>query len=249
MATPYRHGGKAAAESFFLNGMTLALRRLAEQAHPGFPVTVYYAFKQSESRDTSGARRTGWETFLHAVIQSGFAVTGTWPVRTELANKIIGINANILASSIVLVCRRRPDDAPTATRRECVTALRTELPPALRLLQTGNVAPVDLAQAAIGPGMAVYTRYARVLAMVVDRCGASCGRRRNSRLIGTCSRRSWSVPGRRRPCRGHARRAVPPSPFRREQRPGSSVGPMPAPVRGYCPRAWTERVRSACRTA
>ena len=163
VATPYRHGGKAAAESFFLNGMTLALRRLAEQAHPGFPVTVYYAFKQSESRDTSGARRTGWETFLEAVIRSGFAVTGTWPVRTELANKIIGINANILASSIVLVCRRRPDDAPTATRREFLTALRSELPRALRLLQTGNVAPVDLAQAAIGPGMAVYTRHARVL--------------------------------------------------------------------------------------
>ena len=163
VAAPYRHGGKDAAEAFFLDGMAHALHRLAEGTHPGFPVTVYYAFKQSESRDTSGARRTGWETFLEAVLQSGFVVTGTWPVRTELANKIIGINANILASSIVLVCRRRPDDAPTATRRECVTALRAELPPALRLLQTGNVAPVDLAQAAIGPGMAVYTRYAKVL--------------------------------------------------------------------------------------
>ena len=167
VAAPYRHGGKDAAEAFFLDGMTQALHRLAERAHPGFPITVYYAFKQSESRDTSGARRTGWETFLEAVIQSGFAVTGTWPVRTELANKIIGINANILASSIVLVCRRRPADAPSTTRRECVTALRSELPHALRLLQTGNIAPVDLAQAAIGPGMAVYTRYGWFWLMVV----------------------------------------------------------------------------------
>ena len=163
IAAPYRHGGKEAAETFFLDGMTQAIHRLAEQAHPGFPVTIYYAFKQSERQGDTGIASTGWETFLDAVIRSGFAITGTWPMRTELANKVSGIGRNMLASSIVLVCRRRPGDAPTATRRECVTALRTELPPALRLLQTGNVAPVDLAQAAIGPGMAVYTRYARVL--------------------------------------------------------------------------------------
>ena len=163
VATPYRHGGKEAAEAFFLEGMTQAMRRLAEQAHPGFPVTIYYAFKQSETKGDSGTASTGWETFLDAVIQSGFAITGTWPMRTERSARAVSIGVNALASSIVLVCRRHPDDAPAATRREFLTALRTELPQALRLLQTGNVAPVDLAQAAIGPGMGVYTRYARVL--------------------------------------------------------------------------------------
>ena len=163
VATPYRHGSKDEAETFFLDGMTRAMERLAERSHPGFPVTIYYAFKQSERKGDTGTASTGWETFLDAVIRSGFAVTGTWPMRTELGNRMVGMGTNALASSIVLVCRRRPPDAPAATRRECVTALRAELPPALRLLQTGNVAPVDLAQAAIGPGMAVYTRYARVL--------------------------------------------------------------------------------------
>ena len=163
VATPYRHGSKAAAEAFFLDGMTKALHRLAEQAHPGFPVTIYYAFKQSERKGDAGIASTGWETFLDAVIQSGFAISGTWPMRTELSNRMIGMGTNALASSIVLVCRRRPAKAPAATRREFLTTLRSELPVALRLLQTGNVAPVDLAQAAIGPGMAVYTRYARVL--------------------------------------------------------------------------------------
>ena len=160
VATPYRHGSKDAAEAFFLRGMTQAMRQLSGQAHPGFPVTIYYAFKQSETKVDAGTASTGWETFLAAVIQSGFAITGTWPLRTEGAGRIIARDTNALASSVVLVCRRRPADAPSATRRECVTALRAELPPALRLLQTGNIAPVDLAQAAIGPGMAVYTRYA-----------------------------------------------------------------------------------------
>ena len=163
VATPYRHGGKVAAETFFLDGMTQALRRLAEQAHPGFPVTIYYAFKQSETKGESGTVSTGWETFLDAVIRSGFAITGTWPMRTERGARSISIGVNALASSIVLVCRHRPSEARAATRREFLTALRLELPKALRLLQTGNIAPVDLAQAAIGPGMAVYTRYARVL--------------------------------------------------------------------------------------
>ena len=163
VATPYRHGGKVAAETFFLDGMTQALRRLAEQAHSGFPVTIYYAFKQSETKGESGTSSTGWETFLDAVIRSGFAITGTWPVRTERGARSISIGVNALASSIVLVCRRRPSEAPAATRREFLIALRSELPQALRLLQTGNVAPVDLAQAAIGPGMAAYTRYAKVL--------------------------------------------------------------------------------------
>jgi len=163
VATPYRHGGKAQAETFFLDGMTQAMHRLAEQSHPAFPVTIYYAFKQAESSAQDGTASTGWETFLDAVIRAGFAITGTWPMRTELSNRMIGSGTNALASSIVLVCRRRASDAASATRREFQSALRAELPPALAHLQRGNIAPVDLAQAAIGPGMAVYTRYARVL--------------------------------------------------------------------------------------
>jgi putative DNA methylase len=163
VATPYRHGTKDKAEAFFLDGMTRAMRRLAEQAHPAFPVTIYYAFKQSESDGIDGTASTGWETFLDAVIRAGFAVSGTWPVRTERESRSIGIGSNALASSIVLVCRPRRTEATTTTRREFVNALKAELPTALAYLQRGNIAPVDLAQAAIGPGMAVYTRYAKVL--------------------------------------------------------------------------------------
>ncbi|AEP11955.1 REP-associated tyrosine transposase [Chloracidobacterium thermophilum] len=178
VATPYRHGSKEKAERFFLEGMTQAMRRLAEQAHPAFPVTIYYAFKQAETLGARASRprfvaggtpalpgvaSTGWETFLDAVIRAGFAITGTWPMRTERQGRMIGNDTNALASSIVLVCRPRPKHAPTATRREFVSALKAELPPALAELQKANIAPVDLAQAAIGPGMAVYTRYAQVL--------------------------------------------------------------------------------------
>lgn len=163
VATPYRHGSKEKAEAFFLRGMSLAMRRLVEQAHPGFPVTIYYAFKQSETESAAGTSSTGWETFLDAVIQAGFGISGTWPIRTELGNRMIGSGTNALASSIVLVCRARAADAATATRGEFVAALKAELPQALAHLQRGNIAPVDLAQAAIGPGMAVYTRYKKVL--------------------------------------------------------------------------------------
>lgn len=163
VATPYRHGGKEAAEHFFLTGMTAAMHRLAEQAHPAFPVTIYYAFKQSETANDAGTSSTGWETFLDAVIRAGFAISGTWPMRTELGNRMIGSGTNALASSIVLVCRQRPDDAPIATKRAFRNALKAELPAALAHLQRGNIAPVDLAQSAIGPGMAVYTRYGKVL--------------------------------------------------------------------------------------
>jgi len=143
--------------------MTQAMNRLAEQAHPAFPVTIYYAFKQSESDGDEGTASTGWDTFLAAVIEAGFAISGTWPVRTERGARSIGIGSNALASSIILVCRKRSADAPAATRREFASALKSELPAALANLQRGNIAPVDLAQAAIGPGMAVYTRYAKVL--------------------------------------------------------------------------------------
>ena len=162
VATPYRHGNKEKAETFFIAGMTDAMHRLAKQSHPAYPVTIYYAFKQSETKGDTGMASTGWETFLAAVIESGFSITGTWPMRTEYTGNLKkGFNA--LASSIVLVCRQRPATAPMATRREFVAALRAELPTALAHLQAGNIAPVDLAQAAIGPGMAVFTRYAKVL--------------------------------------------------------------------------------------
>lgn len=163
IASPYRHGGKEKAEAFFLHGMTQAMHRLAEQTHPAFPVTIYYAFKQSETENEEGTTNTGWDTFLEAVIRAGFAISGTWPMRTELSNRMIGSGTNALASSIILVCRPHEGDALNATRREFITALKAELPIALAHLQRGNIAPVDLAQAAIGPGMAVYTRYARVL--------------------------------------------------------------------------------------
>ncbi|MBU1208886.1 MAG: DUF1156 domain-containing protein [Proteobacteria bacterium] len=164
VAFAYRHGSKADADAFFLDGMTKAMHRLAEQGHPAFPVTIYYAFKQSESDDADGTASTGWETFLDAAIRAGLAVTGTWPMRTEMKGRVRDRgDSNALASSIVLVCRSRADKAPTATRREFITTLRSELPLALAHLQRGNIAPVDLAQAAIGPGMAVYTRYAKVL--------------------------------------------------------------------------------------
>ena len=163
VATPYRHGSKEKAETFFLDGMTEAMHRLSEQSHPAFPVTIYYAFKQAETTSVEGTASTGWETFLAAVIRARFSVNGTWPIRTELANRMIGSGTNALASSIILVCRPRNVKATTATRREFVAALKRELPTALIHLQRGNIAPVDLAQAAIGPGMAVYTRYEKVL--------------------------------------------------------------------------------------
>jgi putative DNA methylase len=165
VASPYRHGSKEKAEAFFLDGMSQAMHRLAEQAHPAFPVTIYYAFKQSEteSAEAGETASTGWDTFLDAVVTAGFSIGGTWPMRTEKQGRVIGNDTNALASSIVLVCRPRAADAVTATRRDFLTALKAELPIALAHLQRGNIAPVDLAQAAIGPGMAVYTRYAKVI--------------------------------------------------------------------------------------
>jgi putative DNA methylase len=163
VAFAYRHEGKNGADSFFLNGMTRTMQCIAEQAHPAFPVTIYYAFKQSESDNDVGIISTGWDTFINSLLNAGLSITGTWPMRTELGNRLRGMDANALASSIVLVCRKRNSNAPIVTRREFLTALKTELPEALKHLQHGNIAPVDLAQAAIGPGMAVYTRYSKVL--------------------------------------------------------------------------------------
>lgn len=167
VATPYRHGSKDKAEAFFLDGMTRAMHNLAIQAHPAFPVTIYYAFKQSDTKNDGGTHSTGWETFLEAVLRAGFALTGTWPMRTELGNRMIGSGTNALASSIILVCRKRAADAPTASRREFIRELNAALPEALLDMTRGGVnspvAPVDLSQAIIGPGMAIFSQYAAVL--------------------------------------------------------------------------------------
>ncbi|KYF87243.1 hypothetical protein BE17_46140 [Sorangium cellulosum] len=169
VATPYRHGGREAAERFFLEGMTAAMRRLAQQAHVSAPLTIYYAFKQSETKGDTGTSSTGWETFLEAVHRAGLALTGTWPMRTELSNRMRGSESNALASSIILVCRPRPADAPTVSRREFLRELNAVLPDALDEMTKGSgddrspVAPVDLSQAIIGPGMAVFSKYAAVL--------------------------------------------------------------------------------------
>lgn len=167
VATAYRHGGREAAELFFLNGMTEAMRRLADNAHPTFPTTIYYAFKQSDTSD-SGTGNTGWETFLEAVLEAGFSIGGTWPMRTELSNRMIGRGTNALASSIVLVCRKRDPEAPTISRREFLRELQEQMKESVEVMIGGAegispVAPVDLAQAAIGPGMAVYSKYSAVL--------------------------------------------------------------------------------------
>lgn len=167
VATPYRHGSKGKAEKFFLDGMTQAMHNLAEQAHPAFPVTIYYAFKQSETKDDSTSS-TGWETFLEAVVKAGFSIDGTWPMRTEMANRMIGSGANALASSVVLVCRKRTIAAETLSRREFQRELRNQMPEALETMIGGEtgltpIAPVDLAQAAIGPGMAIYSKYSAIL--------------------------------------------------------------------------------------
>lgn len=167
VASPYRHGGKEEAEAFFLQGMSQAIRNLAEQAHPAFPVSIYYAFKQSETQADSGTSSTGWETFLEAVLRAGFAICGTWPMRTEKQGRVIGNGTNALASSIVLVCRKRPDDAPSIGRREFMRELNEVLPVAFEEMTRGGVnspvAPVDLSQAIIGPGMAVFSKYKAVL--------------------------------------------------------------------------------------
>jgi putative DNA methylase len=169
VATPSRHGGKDKAEAFFLNGMTGAMRNLINKAHSAFPVSIYYAFKQSETKEGVGTTSTGWETFLDAVIMAGFALTGTWPIRAEMVQRMRGIGANALASNVVLVCRPRPADASIISRRAFLRELNQVLPEALDEMTRGAgderspVAPVDLSQAIIGPGMAVFSKYAAVL--------------------------------------------------------------------------------------
>lgn len=163
IATPYRHDGSAEkAKDFFEDGMLSACQQMYLYAREDIPVTIYYAYKQSDS-DADGTASSGWETMLSAVVNAGFAITGTWPMRTEMANRSIASGTNALASSIVLVCRKRPEDAPQTTRRNLINILRRELRPALKKLQDSNIAPVDLAQSAIGPGMGVFSRFQQVL--------------------------------------------------------------------------------------
>lgn len=177
VATPYRFGGsKQKAQEFFESGLGAAFARMREKANPDYPVTIYYAFKQAEGEKPSAdggvggdnhgvlaVSSTGWETMLTGLMQTGFQITGTWPMRTELGRRMVGQGTNALASSVVMVCRARPADAPVASRRDFQNALRRELPGALTVMIRENIAPVDLAQATIGPGMAIYSRYSAVL--------------------------------------------------------------------------------------
>jgi putative DNA methylase len=162
IASPQRAGSKRAAQAHFENGMLAVFTEAARVADSRFPATIFYAFKATESTD-DGVTSTGWETFLAGLLDAGYSVTATWPVRTEFSTRMVASGANALASSIVLACRPREVSAPLATRGELIGALRSEMESAVRLLQTENIAPVDLAQSAIGPGIAIFSRYAKVI--------------------------------------------------------------------------------------
>ncbi|WP_311324193.1 DUF1156 domain-containing protein [Corynebacterium matruchotii] len=162
VANPYRHDGKQGAEKFFIEGFNSVFHRIREDdANPDVLMTVYYAYKQQDS-GKDGTSSTGWHTLLDGLIQSGWEITATWPMRSELKNRMLSQGTNALASSILLACRPRPADARAVARRAFVAALKSELPEALRTLMQGAIAPVDLAQAAIGPGISVFSRYAKV---------------------------------------------------------------------------------------
>jgi putative DNA methylase len=170
VANPFRlNRGKADARIFFEDGLKKSFDLMRKEQNLAFPLTVYYAFKQTESVESERdgylefVTSTGWETMLESLIKSGFTITGTWPMRTELSNRPVAMGTNALASSIVIACRPRAEGAPLATRREFISILKKELPLALKELQHGNIAPVDLAQAAIGPGMSVFSRYTKVI--------------------------------------------------------------------------------------
>lgn len=164
VADPFRYGGRAQAERHFEDGFVRTFAAIRSRHPDDVPMTVFYAFKQVETDgDDEGVASTGWETMLAGLLSAGFMVTATWPMRTELGNRMRNRDSNALASSIVLACRPRPETAPTVDRRTFVAALKADLPGALREMQQGAVAPVDLAQSAIGPGMAVFSRYTTVL--------------------------------------------------------------------------------------
>lgn len=162
IAAPHRHGSIHLAESFFLSGMTAAISNMSAQTRNNVPAVIYYAFKQSEV-DEGGVSSTGWATFIQAILTAGYSVVGTWPMRTELANRIRASASNALANSVVLVCRKKEATADTITRAEFIRTLKRELPPAIAELQAVNIAPADMPQSAIGPGMGVFSRYNAVL--------------------------------------------------------------------------------------
>ncbi len=162
IANRYRAGSKAQAEEHFESGMAEFMADVARHQPDGVPATIYYAYKATETKEGE-VRATGWDTFLQAVIGAGLEVNATWPMRTELGNRLVASGTNALASSIVLACRPRRKTAALATRGEFIAALRQELPEAVRVLQSGNIAPVDMAQSTIGPGIKVFSRYARVV--------------------------------------------------------------------------------------
>ena len=168
VASPYRHGSKEEAQAFFENGFGKVVAKMRVDQNADYPLVIFYAFKQSESDDAGEdgnspvVSSTGWETMLHGLLAGGFQVDGTWPIRTELVTALKR-KVGALASSFVLVCRPRPSTASITTRKDFLGALRRELPAAVRVLQQGNIAPVDLQQASIGPGMAVFSRYQKVL--------------------------------------------------------------------------------------
>ena len=162
VANQYRHGGKDGARDFFEDGFRSVFANARRSTNPDYPMTVYYAFKQSET-NVDGRTSTGWSTILEGMIRSGWTITATWPMRSELGNRMVASGTNALASSIVLVLRPRPENAPMTDRRSLMRELRRTLPEAVETLRSGGIAPVDLAQAAIGPGMSVFSRYARVI--------------------------------------------------------------------------------------
>jgi putative DNA methylase len=162
VATPLRHGGKAEAEAFFMKGMGEALVAMRNAATDTDPLTIYYAFKQSEAAE-DGITSAGWASFLQAMVDAGLAIDGTWPLRTEMATRMVGQGANALASSIVLVCRKRSSAAAIVTRAEFIRALKREMPGAIDDIRKAGVGPVDMQQSVIGPGMGIFTRYAKVL--------------------------------------------------------------------------------------
>jgi putative DNA methylase len=162
VALSYRHNSKEKAEAYFMNGMGEALAAMRKASTDPEPLTIYYAFKQSELV-SEGIVSAGWASFLQAVVDAGLVVDGTWPMRTELASRMRGLGSNALASSIVLVCRKRADGASTATRSEFLRALKRDMPDAVDKIRKAGVGPVDMPQSVIGPGMGVFTRYTNVL--------------------------------------------------------------------------------------
>jgi putative DNA methylase len=167
IASPYRHGDKEKAQEFFETGFGKVVAQMRLHHRADYPLTLFYAFRQSESEidgqgDAPTVSSTGWQTMLEGLLKAGFQIDGTWPMRSERSARSIAIGTNALASSILLVCRQRSETAPITNRKDFLAALKRELPLAVRTLQQGNVAPVDLQQASIGPGMAVFSRYQKV---------------------------------------------------------------------------------------